>query len=54
MEYLEKALAHDRILYQYFIDIGNGNKASTVKFRIECLEKEINQDVEGEEDEEDN
>ena len=49
MEFLEKSLNHDKILYQYFVDIQDQAKAKQVKFRIECTDKELNQDVEDDE-----
>lgn len=51
--YLEKGLAHDRILLRYFENIGDDDKASRVKKRIECYEMELNGDAEGDEEESD-
>lgn len=53
MEYLQKGVDHDKILLQYFEDTGDEAKAKRVRFRIECFEKEINGEVEEEEDEDD-
>lgn len=53
MEYLRKGVDHDKILLQYFEDTGDEDKAKRVRFRIECFEKEINGEVEEEEDEDD-
>ena len=46
MELLSKALSHDKVLLEYFRQTGESGKAKTVEFRIECTEKEINQEVE--------
>ena len=46
MELLNKALSHDKVLLQYFTQTGESGKSKTVEFRIECTEKEINQEVE--------
>lgn len=51
MGFLNKGLEHDRVLLQYFEDIGDQAKARTVRFRIECYEKEINGEVEEDETE---
>ncbi|CAI2385166.1 unnamed protein product [Moneuplotes crassus] len=52
ISYLEKSLAHDKILYDYFISAGLSQKAQTVKFRMECTEKEMDQDYDPDEDNE--
>lgn len=51
MEYLNKGLAHDKVLLKYFDQTGNKEFANIVKFRIECFEQEINQSMD--EDDED-
>mmetsp|Transcript_11897 Transcript_11897/g.10513 ORF Transcript_11897/g.10513 Transcript_11897/m.10513 type:complete len:111 (+) Transcript_11897:330-662(+) len=45
MEFLNKSLDHDKILIDYFKQTGQDKKALIVKFRIECTEKELNQEV---------
>ena len=45
MEFLNKSLKHDKILHKYFMKIKDEEKAELVKFRMECTEKEINQEV---------
>jgi hypothetical protein len=49
MSYLKKSLSHDQLLLGYFNEIGNKQKAKIVEFRIECTQKEINQEVEEDE-----
>ena len=45
MEYLKKSLTHDKILLDYFTQIGSQNKAEIVRNRIKCTEKELNQEI---------
>jgi len=35
MEYLNKGIAHDKVLLQFFEDTGNKKNAEIVRFRIE-------------------
>ena len=48
--YLDKALAHDKILLKYFIDTKNQSKAGIVKYRMEWIQKEKSGDITEEED----
>lgn len=45
MGYLQKSLEHDKVLFDYFTQSGMTEKANTVRFRMECTQKEINQEV---------
>lgn len=49
MKYLEMGLEHDKLLLEHFEKIGDKAKAKLIKFRIECYEKEINEEVTEEE-----
>ncbi|CAI2360065.1 unnamed protein product [Moneuplotes crassus] len=53
--FLRKGIAHDKILLKYFQDSSATGKADLVKLRIECAQKELNGEIQGdqESDEED-
>lgn len=46
MGYLQKAQKHDEALLGYFETIQDSVKAEIVRFRLECVQKELNQEVE--------